>query len=190
MSSCFLAANLLDAWLLSATIDGTLNWRTIDDPEDPDGDAAVRLINSPFDLVEVTVRHERTLRLEGVGTIEEHRIDLGLYWAALGATVRIVDSASHGLTVSGDPTTGEHWSLCDCGWQSERQCDTNAAIDAHSMHSAPRRRSVMKRTDWEALTDHERLARIGDGLRSTDAAQEIIDVLTGDSAPYDGESNG
>ena len=45
-------------------------------------------------------------------------------------------ASAHGLTVDGDPATGEHWALCDCGWRSERQYNTDAAIDAHDRHIA------------------------------------------------------
>ncbi len=84
-----LAADLLDAWLLQGTINGTLDWEQIEDPAVPNGDAAMRLLEPPFELHDVIVRCERTLRIQADGVAEEYPIDVGLYWAALGATARV-----------------------------------------------------------------------------------------------------
>lgn len=92
-----MALALLEALLVGETIAGRIDWEQIEDPVDPDGDAAMSIVQTPFDLHTVVVRCERTLRIEAGESVEEYDIDIGLYWAALGATAR----ASHSATDTG-----------------------------------------------------------------------------------------
>lgn len=36
--------------------------------------------------------------------------------------------------VDGDPSTGEHWATCTCGWFSGLMPNTEVALDAHANH--------------------------------------------------------